>query len=130
MQKHDGAPGDPRHCGWGCVYMCRVGGGWGACVRVMSRGPRDASREQGLPHLAGPRVCPAICCPPARVPSLAMGQGQELLELLGSGRAACSKVELAGQPHRTGSRWEAAAAGPQASPRPARPLPCPVLWVG
>ena len=104
MQKHDGGPRDPRHCGWGGVYTCSVGGGGGVCVRVMSWGPRDASREQGLPHLAGPPVCPAVCCPPARVPSLAMAQGQELLELLGSGRVACSEVELAGQPHTMGSR--------------------------
>lgn len=35
------------------------------CVGVMSQGPWEASREQDLPHLAGPPVCPAVCSPPA-----------------------------------------------------------------
>ena len=34
-------------------------------MRVVSQGPWEASRDQDLPHLAGPPVCPAVCSPPA-----------------------------------------------------------------
>lgn len=64
----------------------------------------EALREQALPHLAGPPVCPAVCSPPDLVPPLGKGQGHGLLELLGSERAMCSRVELAGQHHSTGKQ--------------------------
>ena len=103
---------------WLCVCVC-------VCVCVCSVGGRSCESHKSEPmgsfQGAGPSSPGwATCLPSCLLPSsLSVGQGQGLLVLLGSGRAACSQVELAGHSPRMGSRWEAAAAGAQASPRPA-----------
>lgn len=64
MQKHDGGPGDPQHCGWGCVYMCSVGGVGGGMCEGHKSGPEG--RFQG----AGPSSPGwATCLPSYLLPS-------------------------------------------------------------